>query len=85
MGFVLGLRRADDARKGIWAVGQGRVKWYSAAMGQGFIVPYDGSGDIFVHHTGISNGTGGLEKGAEVTYRVTRDNEGPRAENVKEA
>jgi len=30
------------------------VKWFNATKGFGFIIPHDGSEEIFVHQTGIS-------------------------------
>ena len=31
-----------------------QVKWFNATKGFGFIIPHDGSEEIFVHQTGIS-------------------------------
>ena len=48
-------------------MGQGRVDWYSAAIGYGFIVPFDGGDRVFVQHRGIAaNGHKALENGANL-------------------
>jgi len=46
-------RRRTDARARRGGAGA-QVKWFNAAKGFGFIVPDDGSEEIFVHQTGIN-------------------------------
>ena len=61
----------------------GTVKWFSEAKGFGFIIPDDGSSDLFVHHSGIdAEGFKTLRDGERVTYTLGQGNKGPMAENV---
>lgn len=61
---------------------QGRVKWFNAAKGYGFIEREDGE-DVFVHYTAI-NGEGyrTLEEGQLVTFDIVQGARGPQAANV---
>jgi CspA family cold shock protein len=60
----------------------GRVKWFDARKGFGFIVQDDGS-EIFVHHTGIAGeGYKRLEDGQPVEYEIETTGKGPQAINV---
>ena len=64
---------------------QGKVKWFSAEKGYGFIEPKDGSKDVFVHRNSV-NGLGwdeGLRDGEEVEYDVERTPKGLSAQNVE--
>ena len=63
----------------------GRVKWFDAKKGYGFIVPDDGSRDMFVHITAVQKaGYTILVPGARVSYDVRPDQEGnPTAESLK--
>jgi cold shock protein len=62
---------------------QGTVKWFNDEKGYGFIVPDDGSEDLFVHYSAIAgDGFRSLEEGEKVSYEATRGKKGMQAENV---
>jgi CspA family cold shock protein len=62
---------------------QGKVKWFNAEKGYGFITPNDGGDDVFVHFSAIQgDGYKKLEEGQEVEFEITRGQKGPQAENV---
>jgi CspA family cold shock protein len=61
---------------------KGRVKWFNAEKGFGFIERDDGN-DVFVHYTAIQmDGFKTLEEGAEVEFEVVEGTKGPQAANV---
>jgi CspA family cold shock protein len=51
----------------------GKVKWFSAQRGYGFIVPDDGGADTFVHISTVERaGLGLLSEGQRVGYDLNR-------------
>ena len=60
----------------------GKVKWFNAEKGFGFITSEEGK-DIFVHFSAIqADGYKSLEEGQTVTYDVVESNRGQQANNV---
>ena len=61
---------------------EGKVKWFNAEKGFGFIESNEG-GDIFVHFSAIqSEGFKTLDEGQSVEFDVVDGNRGPQAANV---
>lgn len=62
---------------------RGKVKWFDAKKGYGFITPDDGGEDLFVHFSNIeSEGFKSLLEGQEVEYTVGEGRKGPQATEV---
>ena len=59
----------------------GTVKFFKDEKGFGFITPDDGSKDLFVHVSGIENGT--LNENDKVEYEVGQGQKGPCAVSVR--
>ncbi|MBI4547636.1 MAG: cold-shock protein [Ignavibacteriae bacterium] len=62
----------------------GKVKWFDSKKGYGFIVPEEGSSDIFVHYTAIKSNDEfkTLKEGMSVTFDVAEGKKGLQALNV---
>ena len=60
----------------------GKVKWFNADKGFGFIETSEGT-DVFVHFSAIqSEGFKSLDEGQDVEFDVVQGNRGPQAANV---
>lgn len=64
----------------------GTVKWFNAQKGFGFIVPEDGSKDVFVHISDVERaGMNSLIEGQKIGYDLQRGQQGKTsAANLKE-
>ncbi|WP_055426468.1 cold-shock protein [Bifidobacterium aesculapii] len=59
----------------------GRVRWFDAAKGYGFITSDEG-GDVFLPAAALPTGANTLRKGAKVEYSVVEGRKGPQAMDV---
>ena len=65
---------------------KGKVKWFNAKKGYGFISPADGAADIFVHFSAIQgDGYKSLDEGQDVEFEVSKGPKGDHAVNVVKA
>ena len=61
---------------------QGKVKWFNAEKGFGFI-EHEGGDDVFVHFSAIqSDGFRSLDEGQAVEFDIVEGDRGPQAANV---
>jgi CspA family cold shock protein len=61
---------------------RGRVKWFDAEKGYGFLVRPTGD-DLFVHHSEVQGDPSELSPSGEVEYEVGRNDRGPNARRVR--
>ncbi len=76
-------RKPDDAEGGEGLPRErGRVKWFDAEKGYGFLVRPTGD-DLFVHHSEVQGDPSELSPNGEVEYEVGRNDRGPNARRVR--
>ena len=61
----------------------GKVKWFNAEKGYGFITSDDGQ-DIFAHYSQIQkDGFKSLDENERVSFEVVDGDKGPQASNIE--
>ena len=60
----------------------GKVKWYSAEKGFGFLSQEDGE-DVYVHADALPEGTAALKAGTRVEFGIAQGRRGDQALQVK--
>jgi len=60
----------------------GKVKWYDAEKGFGFLARDDG-GEVFVHSSALPSGTTSLGKGQRVEFGIVEGRKGAQALQVR--
>lgn len=62
----------------------GKVKWFNASKGYGFLERANGEADVFVHYSAIQGeGFRSLGEGQLVEFVIAQSEKGLHAENVK--
>jgi cold shock CspA family protein len=61
---------------------RGRVKWFDAEKGYGFLIRPTGE-DLFVHHSEVQGDASELSPNGAVEYEVGRNDRGPNARSVR--
>jgi len=63
----------------------GKVKWFNATKGYGFIAREDKEKDVFVHSSAAKAANLNLNEGDALTFEVENGEKGPSAVNLQKA
>ncbi len=62
---------------------EGKVKWFNASKGYGFLERANGETDVFVHFSAIQgDGFRSLDEGQKVEFNLSQTDKGLQAEDV---
>jgi len=62
----------------------GKVKWFDAKRGYGFIQSADGGPDVFIHHSVVeAGGLASLTEGQAVEFETEQGPKGPKAISIR--
>jgi len=61
----------------------GKVKWFNATKGYGFIAREDNEKDVFVHSSAAKAANLNLNEGDALTFEVENGEKGPSAVGIK--
>ena len=61
----------------------GKVKWFNATKGYGFIAREDNEKDVFVHSSAAKAANLNLNEGDALTFEVENGEKGPSAVNLQ--
>ena len=62
----------------------GKVKWFNATKGFGFIAREDNEKDVFVHTSAVKEANLELNEGDAITFDITETPKGNSAINLRE-
>jgi cold shock protein len=83
--FLNGYMLKVNKSLGVLLMNNGKVKWFNAEKGFGFIEA-EGGQDVFVHFSAIqTEGFKTLEEGQSVSFEIVEGARGPQAANVVKA
>jgi len=63
----------------------GKVKWFNATKGYGFIAREDNEKDVFVHSSAAQAANVELREGDVITFDVEQGQKGPSAINLQKS
>ncbi|WP_090889708.1 cold-shock protein [Pedobacter rhizosphaerae] len=69
--------------KTVWIMPKGKVKWYNAERGFGFIAPEDGTEVLFADSEKFLNELQELQVGSVVNYKVLNHKKGKEATDIQ--
>ncbi len=83
LGIPQSAQHSDDSSAALVEVA-GRVKWFDAAKGYGFIVPDDGGADVLIHVTVLRrDGFHSIREGARIVAEAQRRDRGLQVLRVR--